>query len=540
MWWLAPCLLCLFSTLATYLIQRERQTSSLCCSKHNRTRAPPKKIPKKPKQRSRSRLRFAEKNRTATCSFADRLTQLVFDAYRTQCPAELQASYKQTVVAGFLIENTQLETLTCVAIGVGTKYLSAAAIQSDPQGHRVRDSHAEILARRSLQHYLYTQIEQCQLSVGGLGGTVSIFTEHALFPHVPAGEAPFQLREHMRLHFYSSSVPCGNASIKRWAHPKRPTQYDLLPPTQYPNEPHLPLYIMQPEQGQVALLVKRERGVGSNAEVSAACHPHIIAPGSAPVHTGRGSILTCSDKIAVWNAVGVQGCLLSCLVAPMYIQTCTIGRKFSLKTCQRALCCRVSNFVSDDNIFSVHHPSMLQTSIKFDSSMVRDVSEEGASGGSGGSGGRAPPAVKYSGALFLESRCFWWSSSGVCMEKCHHFGCCKCGNSGIIDGTTGLRADSPQECVLTSVDRVNRVNREEFSSQSTDVSRTQLLARFRSIWFYGTTPMEEMTTERCNPSERDVLLHGSYTETKMLCEKMALTTYRQAKFKLMNTFFKMK
>ena len=61
----------------------------------------------------------------------------------------MQTSYQQTVLAGFLIEDLTQETLTCVALGVGTKYLSHSVIETDPESKRIRDSHAEILAKRN-------------------------------------------------------------------------------------------------------------------------------------------------------------------------------------------------------------------------------------------------------------------------------------------------------------------------------------------------------------------------------------------------------
>jgi hypothetical protein len=469
--------------------------------------------------RAPTNMRYAEKSRVATCRFADRVAQIVLDVYNTSCPADLQASYQQTVVAGFVIEDTSNSTLKCVALGVGTKYLHSNVIEQDCNDHRVRDSHAEILARHSLQHFFYTEIDNAIL-----GQKVSIFETHSLFPDVPIGVSPFKLRQHLRLHFYSSSVPCGNASIKRWAHPKRPTQYPDLPSTEYPNEPHPPFYIMQPEQGQVALLVKRDHGTGSHEELADSCHPQIIATGTAPVNSGLGIIKTCSDKIAIWNAVGVQGCFLSCFVEPIYLHTCTIGRKFSLKTCQRALCCRISGFESVDHKFTVHHPSMLQSSIKFDNNFLvsdnpnKNERKKRIAAATDTGKSSSSSEKYYYGASFLEPRCFWWSSSGTSGSE--NEGDNDNVNSGIIDGTTGLVASSDQN---TSA-----------SFSSAKIARINLLNRFRSTW------LKYVKLRGEHGSDFAAILNSSYSKTKELCEKMSLTTYRQSKLKLLENFFKMK
>ena len=47
---------------------------------------------------------------------------------------------------------------------------------------------------------------------------------------------------------------------------------------------------MQPEQGQVALLVKKEQGIGgTHEELLQTHHPHIIPVGTAPIHCGLGT-----------------------------------------------------------------------------------------------------------------------------------------------------------------------------------------------------------------------------------------------------------
>ena len=51
---------------------------------------------------------------------------------------------------------------------------------------------------------------------------------------------------------------------------------------------------------------------------------------------------------------GVQGGLLSNLFEPVYIATITIGRKYSVKTAQRGLCCRSNSFAFTPHQASVY------------------------------------------------------------------------------------------------------------------------------------------------------------------------------------------
>ena len=97
------------------------------------------------------------------------------------------------------------------------------------------------------------------------------------------------------------------------------------------------------------------------------------APGVATIGSGEGCTMSCSDKIAVWNAVGAQGALLSLFCDPIRFDTCTVGRKFSRKFCERALCCRLQDFtpgklpaLSACGCTGIAHMAMLGCAVKLD------------------------------------------------------------------------------------------------------------------------------------------------------------------------------
>ena len=117
---------------------------------------------------------------------------------------------------------------------------------------------------------------------------------------------------------------------------------------EFPNDPHPHLLFSAKDQGQISCLVKKSSlstpiifsmtSETDSAELTAYKldleegnrESFIFPPGTAPCNTGMGYIKTCSDKIAIWNAVGIQGALLSHLLhEPIYLNTITIGRKYS-------------------------------------------------------------------------------------------------------------------------------------------------------------------------------------------------------------------
>jgi len=169
--------------------------------------------------------------------------------------------------------------------------------------------------------------------------------------------------------------------------------------------------------------------------------------------------MTCSDKIARWNALGIQGGLLCGLCGPLYIKSITTGRKFSFRHSTRALCCRLQDFSSSCGRFRIHHPALISTSVKFDTSVIFTVAPVeqlthtaidsdskqsddtivAVSDSIMGSGVDVVHVNKSSsastgdvaiGASFEQVRCLYWfaSSNNSSIE----------GTYGVLDGKTGL------------------------------------------------------------------------------------------------------
>lgn len=369
-------------------------------------------------------LRHAEKSRKSTCLFADIVAKAALDTYAKVVPDALQSSFKvnRTVFSAFLLFDSSAPEDLCacstsdrgfplhvVSLGVGTKFMQQKDVKVDTDGKKVRDCHAEVLARRAFRVFLLKEM----LKKGD-----SKFLE-------VCQPGKFRLRPKFRVVMYTSSAPCGNAVLKRWIK-GRPRKHDgqtwEFRPFAYPNPVHEKILIQSLHQGQIAPLVKCDTAFPGATDPLKRKPPVIscdkqgrVAPGTAQFGTGFGKILSCSDKIALWNVLGVQGCaVMAVLDNPIYISVVVVGRKFSEPHLRRALCCRLQDFKpscfpeisSSANCFRLNHPAMLCTAVKFDNGTLTQTTN----------------------AVFNEKSCVSWTLGDSQVD--------------VIDGTKGITFSS--------------------------------------------------------------------------------------------------
>ena len=310
-------------------------------------------------------VRHAEKRRIATCRFADRVAAVSIEAFKQRVPQKWRDENKQVCLATFVVHHEQTDgqegRLYVISLGVGTKYLSQETLRKEcgdasafEYGKRIRDSHAEVLARRALRKKILIEIKKC------MTGSSSELLQAM---ETKNGKQVFQLKQGVTIHMYTSSTPCGNSSLKKFATFSKEKFNDDLGKDEWPTNIHEAIPAHSLHLGQLALLVKKD--ISANEKCGAideAKFAHLpkkqrkwpanisdewCPPNTAPPRIGKGSIHSCSDKICRWNYLGLQGSLLSSLLdGPLYMNSITIGRKFSRVTAQRAVCCHLANELS--------------------------------------------------------------------------------------------------------------------------------------------------------------------------------------------------
>ena len=247
------------------------------------------------------------------------------------CIADKFAGRK--VVACMVMEQLGGDSGRVVTVGTGNRCVTGQRLSME--GKTVNDSHAEIVARRSLLRYFYRHIKHFY------DGEESIFVQSP-------GSKRLVLREGVSFHLYISTAPCGDGALFT---PREGCDADT---TEHSTE-HKPVFSSK-QQG--ILRTKIEDGEGT-----------IPIDPSEGIQTWDGLLrgnrlrtMSCSDKICRWNVLGLQGALLSHFIEPVYLASLTLGYLYDHGHLSRAVCCRLQHN-SDLNTelpapYHVNHPRL--------------------------------------------------------------------------------------------------------------------------------------------------------------------------------------
>uniref|UniRef100_A0A674B452 Adenosine deaminase RNA specific B2 (inactive) n=1 Tax=Salmo trutta TaxID=8032 RepID=A0A674B452_SALTR len=237
-----------------------------------------------------------ERSISNTC-FAEYIFHLVREKHSELadcCCTTSQPHRRHKALAGIVMtRGFDLRRAQVVSLGTGTKCISGECVSD--QGWAVNDCHAEVTTRRAFLRFLYAQLELLCNRPGSL--------EQSIF--VRDKESVLRLRDGILFHMYVSSSPCGDARLNC------PYEITATHQSGYRFVRKLRCHLrMKTEGGEGTLPVsilranqKWDRGL----------------PREPPV------TMSCTDKIARWNILGLQGSLLSHLVEPVYLHSLTVG-----------------------------------------------------------------------------------------------------------------------------------------------------------------------------------------------------------------------
>lgn len=231
-------------------------------------------------------------------------------------PKSGKPTNNQWTVLSCIVLQSDSENFEVVALGTGSKCIGRSSYSTN--GDILNDSHGEIICRRAFLRYLYSQFR----------------TDSDIFNCAEK----YQLKSNVKFHFFTTHVPCGDAAI----FPKTDdNDYgSIINDDCMPSEKKQKIDIFRTGakclQNDIAQDL-RQTGAGY----------HVL--GAVRTKPGRGDptdSVSCSDKIAKWCYLGLQGAVLGLLIdKPIYLDSFTIvgGTPFCENALGRALYSRIGN-----------------------------------------------------------------------------------------------------------------------------------------------------------------------------------------------------
>ncbi len=222
--------------------------------------------------------------------------QKITDNLQQHSPQQISFGFKVLASIVAVDVNNQCEPMV-LSIGTGSKWIYNEELAMD--GKTVHDCHAEIIARRAFLCLLYEQLKEI--------GNEMKHDELIIEPDDLGG---YRLKNHLRLYLYISKPPCGGAQ-------GRPLQG---------NETADQLRVKLPKEG------------GGYQVMSPF---HIADYNSLKAGKQPTTFMTCSDKVLMWNWVGLQGALLSAYLAPIFLSGIIVSDNYEQQIIEHALFGRV-------------------------------------------------------------------------------------------------------------------------------------------------------------------------------------------------------
>ena len=213
-------------------------------------------------------------------TLADGIAKLVLDQFAALTNGLTSQFARRKVLAGIVMTRYEsadgLEGAQVIAVTTGTKCIGGEYMSDS--GLALNDCHAEIIARRCLRRFLFDQIE-LHLDPAAAGMSVLVPRNNG---------AGFVLKSGVRFHLYVSSAPCGDARIFA---PKE-TESEAVE-DRHPNRMARGLLRTKIESGEGTIPITK-----STVE---------LQTWDGVMSGERLLTMCCSDKVARWNVLGIQG-----------------------------------------------------------------------------------------------------------------------------------------------------------------------------------------------------------------------------------------
>merc|ERR1712223_1887000 len=135
-------------------------------------------------------------------SVADKIGKLVLDKFTEKIVGQASQHSRRKVLAGIVMttDGATWEEMEVISVATGTKCVNGEHMSVN--GNSLNDCHAEIVSRRCLLSFLYSQLEN--LSENPSGSSIFVSRQSG---------GGYKLKPEVRFHLYINTAPCGDARI---------------------------------------------------------------------------------------------------------------------------------------------------------------------------------------------------------------------------------------------------------------------------------------------------------------------------------------
>lgn len=270
----------------------------------------------------------------------EKMASMCFAKFKSLPKTGKPTDTEWTVLAAVVESDEKAGICKVVSLGCGTKCIGKSKLCE--RGLILNDSHAEVMARRSLLRYFYKEIKK---AINTAKEKQSIFTWCEK-------RRKLYLKTGVTYHFLSTQTPCGDACIQTSSN--------------HPHEYHEP----KAKKLKTTNECDSENSLGDlvytgakhlDPQYTDCMEQSVGAMRTKPGKGERTLSMSCSDKLAKWQVMGIQGALIAALLAePIYLKSMTFyDNNSSLECLERAIWQR---FIKDSDfnhsIYRLHKPEI--------------------------------------------------------------------------------------------------------------------------------------------------------------------------------------
>ncbi|KAG7215684.1 hypothetical protein INR49_022039 [Caranx melampygus] len=292
---------------------------------------------------------------------ADAVSRLVVDKFSELTDNFTSPHARRKVLAGVVMTTgTDVKEAQVICVSTGTKCINGEYMSD--RGLALNDCHAEIVARRSLIRYLYSQLDHF-LSNNKEEHQRSIFTRCD-------NRQGFRLKENVQFHLYISTSPCGDARIfspheagvedQGDRHPNRKARGQLRTKIES-GEGTIPVRSSNTIQtwdgvlqGERLLTMSCSDKIARGRQVTGAMIRLLDETPAAPLSSTHICLFRRNSR--KWNVVGFQGSLMSYFTEPIYFSSIILGSLYHADHLSRAMYQRITEIEDLPQPFSLNRP----------------------------------------------------------------------------------------------------------------------------------------------------------------------------------------